>query len=108
MRGQGSVYRPRVRGRQVAAWWLDYHVAGKRHREAAHTRVKSEALDLLRQRIDDRKSGKVVGRLEAGGYGQRITFSPDGTRYAVENFSTWEDTDGYVISDAVPWLPAKE
>ncbi len=62
MRGQGRVYRPRVRGRQVATWWLDYSVAGTRHREPAHTKLKGEALDLLRQRIGDRKSGKVVGR----------------------------------------------
>jgi integrase len=62
MRGQGRVYRPRVRGRQVATWWLDYSVAGVRHREPAHTRVKADAIDVLRQRIGDRKSGKVVGR----------------------------------------------
>lgn len=62
MRGQGRVYRPRVRGREVATWWLDYSVAGMRHREPAHTKLKSEALEVLRQRIGDRKSGKVVGR----------------------------------------------
>lgn len=62
MRGQGRVYRPRVRGREIATWWLDYSIAGRRHREPAHTKVKSEAIDLLRQRIGDRKSGKVVGR----------------------------------------------
>ena len=62
MRGQGRVYRPRVRGREVAMWWLDYSVAGTRHREPAHTKSKGEALEVLRQRIGDRKSGKVVGR----------------------------------------------
>jgi len=62
MRGQGRVYRPRVRGREVGTWWLDYSIAGRRHREPAHTKVKSEAIDVLRQRIGDRKSGKVVGR----------------------------------------------
>ena len=62
MRGQGRVFRPRVRGREVATWWLDYSVGGKRHREPAHTRAKGEAFDLLRQRIGDRKAGKVVGR----------------------------------------------
>lgn len=62
MRGQGRVYRPRVRGREIATWWLDYSVGGKRHREPAHTKVKSEAIDVLRQRIGDRKSGRVVGR----------------------------------------------
>src|SRR5512143_2154626 len=62
MRGQGRVYRPRARGREVATWWLDYSVDGARHREPAHTKVKREALEVLRQRIGDRKSGKVVGR----------------------------------------------
>src|SRR6266436_3018250 len=62
MRGQGRVYRPRVRGRAVTTWWLDYSLDGTRHREPAHTRRKSEALEVLRQRIGDRKSGKVVGR----------------------------------------------
>ena len=62
MRGQGRVYRPSVRGRAVATWWLDYSIAGRRHREPALTKVKSEAIDVLRQRIGDRKSGKVVGR----------------------------------------------
>ncbi len=62
MRGQGRVYRPRVRGREVATWWLDYSIDGKRHREPADTKSKGEAFDVLRQRIGDRKTGKVVGR----------------------------------------------
>jgi integrase len=62
MRGQGRVYRPRVRGREITMWWLDYSVEGTRHREPAHTKSKTEALEVLRQRIGDRKSGKVVGR----------------------------------------------
>ncbi len=56
------MYRPRVRGRQVATWWLDYSICGKRHREPANTKVKGDALEVLRQRIGDRKSGKVIGR----------------------------------------------
>src|SRR5438309_8329121 len=62
MRGQGRVYRPQVRGRTVATWWLDYSLDGTRHREPAHTRLKAEALEVLRHRIGDRKEGKVVGR----------------------------------------------
>ena len=62
MRGQGRVYRPRVRGREIATWWLDYSIGGKRHREPANTKVRSDALEVLRQRIGDRKSGKVIGR----------------------------------------------
>lgn len=49
----------------------------------------------------DLATGKVVGRLEAGPATRRITFSPDGTRYALENFSTSDETEGYVsIRDA--------
>jgi len=62
MRGQGRVYRPKVRGWEVVTWWLDYSLAGRRYREPANTKSKSEAIELLRQRIGDRKSGKVVGR----------------------------------------------
>src|SRR2546425_8965415 len=29
MRGQGRVYRPRVRGEPTAVWWLDYSVNGR-------------------------------------------------------------------------------
>jgi len=47
-------------------WWLDYSVDGRRYRESAHTRNKREAFDMLRQRIGDRKSGKVVGRPDRG------------------------------------------
>src|SRR5256885_17182867 len=57
-----GIVRPRVRGRAVATWWLDYSLDGTRHREPAHTRGKREALEVLRQRIGDRKSGQVVGR----------------------------------------------
>lgn len=69
MRGQGRVYRPKVRGRETGRWWLDYSVNGKRHREPAHT-SKTEALRLLRQRIDAREAGKVVGRPDKVTFGQ--------------------------------------
>jgi integrase len=62
MRGQGRVFRPRVRGQETGKWWLDYSIAGRRHREPAHTKSKGEALEVLRQRIGDRKSGRVIGR----------------------------------------------
>jgi len=61
-KGQGRIFRPKVRGRETAKWWVDYSVAGTRHREPADTTRKSDALELLRQRIGDRRSGKVVGR----------------------------------------------
>jgi WD40 repeat protein len=44
----------------------------------------------------DLASGKVVGRLEAGPYARRVTFSPDGTRFAVEYHSTSDDLEGRV------------
>lgn len=64
-RGQGRLYRPiDGRGNESAVWWMDYTVAGQRHRESSETAVKSEAQDVLRQRVGDRISGKVVGRPE--------------------------------------------
>ncbi len=56
-RGQGDVYRrPRT-----AVWWLDYSVNGKRLRESSKTKSKIEAQRLLRKRIGDRETGKVIG-----------------------------------------------
>lgn len=62
MRGQGRVYRPKVSGRETKIWWLDYGVRGVQHRESSGTRSKSEALELLRQRIGKRKNGTLSGR----------------------------------------------
>jgi len=55
MRGQGRIYR---RG---GTWWLDYGVRGQRHREKTGMTSKREALDLLRERVGDRKAGKLAG-----------------------------------------------
>lgn len=57
-RGQGRVYQ---RG---AVWWLDYTIAGQRHREPTEAEAKRDAQHLLRERISDRTSGKVIGRPE--------------------------------------------
>ncbi len=81
MRGQGTVYRPKVRRTydlrhrhvkacrpekgcvfETAVWWLDYTVGGCRHQESSKMKSKADALDLLRERVGDRKSGKIVGR----------------------------------------------
>jgi len=62
MRGQGRVYRPKVRGAYTRIWWLDYGMEGKQHRESSGTESKRDALALLRQRIGDRESGKLVDR----------------------------------------------
>lgn len=61
MRGQGRVYRPKVRGRATAVWWLDYSTYGERFRESSGTTEKHEALRMLRRRIASREDGKLIG-----------------------------------------------
>ena len=63
-RGQGRVYLPKGKGKSQT-FWLDYTVRGKRHRESAHTTHRSEALDLLRDRVGKRKAGTLTGRPDA-------------------------------------------
>lgn len=68
-RGQGRVYRPKVKrqdGRveETKVWWLDYGVNGQQHRESSGTESKTEAFDLLRERVGHRKAGKIIGRPE--------------------------------------------
>jgi integrase len=63
-RGQGRVYRPKVRGAETGVWWIDYSMHGTRHRESSETTSKAEAQRLLRQKIGDREAGKIVGRPE--------------------------------------------
>ncbi len=69
MRGNGRVFRPKVRGLETAVWWIDYSLHGQRYRESAHTKVKAEAQRFLRQKFSEREAGKVVGRPE------RVTFA---------------------------------
>ena len=64
MRGQGRVYRPKVKGRVCEVWWLDYSVRGERHRESSETTSKREALAMLRDRIGKRTDGTLAGRPE--------------------------------------------
>lgn len=56
-RGQGRLYRQPG----SAVWWLDYSVRGKRHRESSGSTRRSDAADMLRQRIGDRRAGKLTG-----------------------------------------------
>jgi integrase len=67
-RGQGRLYRPDNGRFQCHKYWMDYTVDGKRHRESTHTTNRTRALDLLRQRIGDRKDGKLTGQPD------RVTF----------------------------------
>lgn len=74
-RGQGRVFRPtwtdpRTGQKGTAATWrLDYSINGVRHREATQATTRREALELLRQRVGDRRAGKLVGSPE------RVTFA---------------------------------
>lgn len=62
MRGRGRVYRPTsgYTKEQVALWWLDYTVNGKRYRHSSGKTVKADAIDELEQAIEDRKNGRPV------------------------------------------------
>lgn len=66
MRSQG-VFRPKVKRAdgqydETAVWWIRYSIGGRQYRESAHTEKYAEAVELRRQRIGDRKAGKVVAR----------------------------------------------
>src|SRR5437016_1815909 len=68
MRGQGRVFRPKVRGAATAIYWGDYTVRGctcgsckdGRHRESLGTANYDEALRILAQRREDRRTGRPV------------------------------------------------
>ncbi len=78
-RGQGRVYRPtNGAGRKQAIWWLDYSVGGKRYRESSGTTSRREAFEILRQRIGDRKNGKLAGRPDRVVFAEYIK-AEDGT-----------------------------
>lgn len=64
MRGQGRIFRPKVKGRETNVWWLDYSTRGKRHRESSGTTSKRAALEVLRVRIGKRNDGTLSGRPE--------------------------------------------
>jgi integrase len=64
MRGQGRIFRPKVRGRVTSVWWLDYSIGGERFRESSGTTGKRAALKKLREKITSREEGKVIGRPE--------------------------------------------
>jgi hypothetical protein len=52
-RGAGRVYLrqdPADPERRLQTYWIDYHVDGRRYRESAKSRRKSDALALLKLR----------------------------------------------------------
>lgn len=53
-RGTGGVF---LRG---TTWYLDYSVDGIRHKESAHTTVKSEAITLLKKRLGQAQAGLIA------------------------------------------------
>jgi integrase len=63
-RGQGYVFQPvDGKGRRQKVWHIGYQpVGGKYVRESSGTTNKTEALRIMRQRIGDRESGKIIGR----------------------------------------------
>src|ERR1700730_15581273 len=54
-RGTGRLYQ---RGK---TWWIAYHVRGEKGRESAHTDNKTDAQDLLRDRlVENKQNGRVA------------------------------------------------
>ena len=61
-RGQGRCYRPvNDRGQRSPYWSIVYSIGGKRHYESSKSKKKSDAQRLLRQRMGDHESGKIIG-----------------------------------------------
>jgi integrase len=61
MRGQGRIFRPKVRGEHTKVYWFDYSVRGQRFRESSGTTVQKKALELLHQRMGGRRTGRLLG-----------------------------------------------
>jgi integrase len=80
MRGQGRVFRPKVRGVQTAKFWLDYSIRGVRHREPANTTSKTEAQRLLRDRMRGRETGQLTSCRPDKFLFAEYTLQSDGTR----------------------------
>jgi integrase len=68
-RGLGFVFQPTWRDaktgatKTTATWWISYSVHGKRHREAAHTTNRNDAVKLLKLRIGQAGMGRPVAPL---------------------------------------------
>ena len=103
-RGLGRVYRPIVRGRATATWWLDFSVRGTRCRMSSGTTSKTDAQRMLRQHIGDRESGKVIARPDRVMLAE-YTKQEDGTRQLVGGLrhihETQYDRDGLRSKDRI-------
>ncbi len=105
MRGQGRVYRPKYNGVEARVWWLDYSVRGHRHRETSHTTSKTQALRLLRERIGDRESGKLIANpdrvtLRDLGSGLERHYQREGNRSLQRAQQAFEHLERFFQADA--------
>jgi integrase len=88
IRGSGLVYRPTYvdkgsRERKTAStWWIQYSVRGERFRESSGSQRRSDAENLLKQRLQAAARGGPFGR-NAG----RTTFE-DLARILIEDYQT--------------------
>src|ERR1041384_3254388 len=107
MRGQGRVFQPKWKDgagvvRVSPFWSIDYSLHGRRVKEKTGLTSRREAMRLLRQRIDGRESGKIVGHPEKVLLAEYAT-EPDGTKKLVGGLrwlhETQYDLDGLRSKD---------
>ena len=107
MRGQGRVFQPKWKDgagvvRVSPFWSIDYSLHGRRFKEKTGLTSQREAMRLLRQRIDGRESGKIVGHPEKVLLAEYAT-EPDGTKKLVGGLrwlhETQYDLDGLRSKD---------
>jgi integrase len=66
-RGLGRIYQPKFRDRKTGeqhtspTWWIGYSYRGVKHRESSKSTKKSDAVRLLRRRLEEMSKGVVVG-----------------------------------------------
>ena len=66
-RGMGSVFQHRYRDKKTGewkrtkVWWIQFTVAGKAVHESSRSRHRADAVRLLKQRVNEAATGRVVG-----------------------------------------------
>jgi integrase len=64
----GRVYQPSYNNKKTGAlrkgavWWIEYWHNGERERESSESRIKSDAVDLLKRRLGEAGIGKLLPR----------------------------------------------
>jgi integrase len=71
--GTGRIYQ---RGE---TWWIDYSFRGKRHRESSESTKRADAVKLLRKRLGEMGTGKLIG--------------PDEEKLTLSDLATMIETD---------------